>query len=654
MSRGHMDIFEPEESVGKLWHAVAGGEGAAPAHAGSAVHLAEIEGRLGVFFRGLGGAHDVDIRPAAPQASHHRLPWRRALGTWRERLARPSFDGEVLRLPEMIAEFPEREDNLALYFWLAAAAAQARNLPLRPDAPDDPLARDIAALSRAVSLTRATLAACPGLGRLYGRLLPACRAARPDHALPPHEQALEAAITHLLGGPLPDGERARAFLGLIRSPDADLSHLAAPRGYRPFRPVALWHDLGDAPRRAPVERLEEGREEGAGGSDEARQTKRARRSESDLAERRDSLILHRFEAILSWVESLNMNRRIEDDDQDTARRAAEDQDELALGQVSKKTATRLKFHLDLSPEDAERERISDICTYPEWDQRRGLYLPDHARVLASPAPEAEAPAAFTTDPAARRRIRAVRRQFEALRPRRVILPRQLDGEELDMEAAIASIVELRATGEGHDRVYRSARSQARDLAVSVLMDTSRSTESAIGDHQVIDVEREALAALAWGLDAVGDDFAIQTFSSLRRGRVFVLDVKRFDEKMGSATEARIAGLRPSFYTRLGAAIRHASRGLEARPNQHRLLLVVTDGKPNDLDHYEGRHGIEDSRMAVREARRKGQAVHGVIVDARGQAWFSRIFGEGGYSMVADPDRLIAALPEIYRQITKGA
>ncbi len=648
-----LDIFEPEEAIGKAWHRLASRLDAPDEHAGAAVHLSEIEERLGVFFRGLGGDHATEIRPAAPTSQPHRLSWRRRLGTWREREARPSFDGEALSLPARIAIFEDREANAALYFWLAATAAHAP----APIAEPDPLAADIRALSQAAEMTRATLTDCPGLKPHYQRLLAASRAARPRASLPRHEAALEAAIVHLLGGPLPESPLARDYLALIRSPGADLSTLRAPRGYRPFRPVPLWPDLRPRPARAAVERSEEMQEEGTGpDAEEEAGRKRARRSESDLAERRDSLILHRFEAILSWVESLNLNRRIEDDDEDTARRAAEDQDELALGQVSKKTATRLKFHLDLAPEDAEREHLSDTHVYPEWDHRRAAHIPAHARVLASPAPEAEAeaPAGFAADPAARRRIRAVRRQFEALRPRRVILPRQLDGDELDMEAAIASLVELRATGEGHDRVYRAARSQARDLSVSVLMDTSRSTESAIGSRMVIDVEREALAALAWGLDACGDDFAIQTFSSLRRDRVYVLDVKGFDEQMGATVERRIAALTPSFYTRLGAAIRHASAGLAERATRRRLLLVITDGKPNDLDHYEGRHGIEDSRMAVREARRLGQAVHGVVIDRKGQAWFSRIFGEGGFSVVPEPDRLTAALPEIYRQITEGA
>jgi len=648
---GHIDIFEPEETIGKIWHGFASRLDAPDAHEAAAVHLREIETRLGVFFRALGGSHGAEIKPAASTSQHHRLSWRRRLGTWREREARPSYDGETLHLPERIALFPEREANAALYFWLAAIVAHAPP----PIHEADPLAADLRALAHATEMTRATLADCPGLKGFYELLLPASRAARPSASLPRHEAALEAAIDHLLGGPLPQNALAQQYIALIRAPQADLSAMRAPKNYRPFRAVPIWPDLRPLAARTAIERPEEMQEEGSGadgGEDVAH--KRARRSPADLAERRDSLVLHRFEAIFSWVESLNLNRRIEDDDEDTARRAAEDQDELALGQVSKKTATRLKFHLDLAPEDVDREKLADKHVYPEWDHRRAAYIPAHARVLASPAPEAEAPADFTTDAAARRRIRAVKRQFEALRPRRVILPRQLDGDELDIEAAISSIVELRATGEGHNRVYRAARSQARDLAISVLMDTSRSTESAIGARMVIDVEREALAALAWGLDACGDDFAIQTFSSLKRDRVYVLDVKRFDERMGGAVERRIAGLTPSFYTRLGAAIRHASAGLAERANRRKLLLIITDGKPNDLDHYEGRHGIEDSRMAVREARRLGQAVHGVVVDRKGQAWFSRIFGEGGYSVVAEPDRLTGALPEIYRQITEGA
>ena len=229
---------------------------------------------------------------------------------------------------------------------------------------------------------------------------------------------------------------------------------------------------------------------------------RARRRQADQAERNDSLILHKFEAILSWAEFLNLNRRVDDDDPDSAKKAAEDQDEIGLGQISKAPATRLKLHLDLAPEDVDRERLSGALTYPEWDARTDQYLPDHVTVLTSEAEQGEDAPSFRDDPQAQRRINQVKRQFEALRPGRVSVPGCLDGDELDMEAAVRARVDILADGAASNRIWRQSQPQARDLAVSILLDVSRSTESAMQGRAVIDIEREALAALSWGLDAV--------------------------------------------------------------------------------------------------------------------------------------------------------
>jgi len=188
--------------------------------------------------------------------------------------------------------------------------------------------------------------------------------------------------------------------------------------------------------------------------------------------------------------------------------------------------------------------------------------------------------------------------------------------------------------------------------VAFLIDTSRSTESAVGDTCVIDVARDALAALAGGIDAAGDRLGIWGFSSLRRDRVFVTRCKAFDEKMSGAIIDNICALKPGHYTRLGAAIRHVSAQLAAQPAARKLLIVLTDGKPNDLDHYEGQHGIEDSHMAVAEARRAGQTVHGIIIDEDGQDWFARIFGRGGFHLLPRPERLTRVLPDIYRTLTQ--
>jgi nitric oxide reductase NorD protein len=156
--------------------------------------------------------------------------------------------------------------------------------------------------------------------------------------------------------------------------------------------------------------------------------------------------------------------------------------------------------------------------------------------------------------------------------------------------------------------------------------------------------------LAEGVTACGDDLAIHGFSSLRRDRVFVRTVKEWGEPLGPSVRARIAGLKPGLYTRMGAAIRFVSDGLSARPNRKKLLLVVTDGKPNDLDHYEGRYGIEDTRRAVMEARRRQIAVFGVTVDKRAQHYFPFMFGANGFAIVPKPERLGEALALVWQHL----
>lgn len=252
--------------------------------------------------------------------------------------------------------------------------------------------------------------------------------------------------------------------------------------------------------------------------------------------------------------------------------------------------------------------------------------------------------------ATRRRIEEVRRRFEALRPRRRLLSRQMEGADLDLDEVVRATADRRAGGAVSQRLYREARNEERDLAVAVLLDASRSTESAMHGSSVIAIGREALEALARGLDACGDQVALYAFSSLRRDRVFVDVCKTFDEPFGAEVEARLAGLKPGFYTRLGAAIRHVSFRLGERPHGRKLLLVITDGKPNDVDHNEGRFGNEDTRHAVQEARRRGQAVFALTVDEEARAYLPHLFGRNGYALAPATSRLIDALPAIYRRI----
>ncbi|MCF4099250.1 nitric oxide reductase activation protein NorD [Maritalea mediterranea] len=641
----HIEPWEPEETIGKIWHDFAAHATAPVQFEEATVELGELSKRLAVFFRGLGGHHSVDIRPVAAEVSHQRMSFRQKLGHEQLAVARASFDGEVLRLPEKLAFFPDENANAALYVWLTASAAFAEAF----EPQEDPLVADLLAIKRAGEITAQIIEQCPGLAGLQTELAAMSLYLRPNHKLPRFEAAVEELIQHALGHDAPLSVQAQLLQDHMQKGEFD--GLVAPKNYCPFAPVPMWCENRDLLFSAPsevatmdAERAKEVNKKGLF---------RARRHKSDQAERKDSLILHKFEAILSWAEFMNLNRRVDDDDNDDAKKAADDQDEIGLGQISKAPATRLKLHLDLAPEDVDRERLAGKVLYPEWDTRTNAYLPDHCQVFESKGEIKEDVPSFRADAQSARRINAVKRQFEALRPGRVIIPAQRDGEELDMDAAVRAQADLRACGESNDNIWRQPRPEARDLAVSILLDVSRSTEGAVGDRSVIEVEREALAALAWGLNACGDHFAINAFSSLKRDRVYLTKCKDFNEHMSEQVEQKIGALNPGFYTRLGAAIRHTSKDLAKQASNKRLLLVITDGKPNDLDHYEGRHGIEDTLMAIQEARRLGHAVYGITIDAKGQSWFARMFGPGRFSIIPQPEKLTQALPQIYRQLVIG-
>ncbi|WP_244406235.1 nitric oxide reductase activation protein NorD [Methylocella silvestris] len=637
-------FWEPEEAVGTLWDGFVEGLEIAPSYPEAAVELAQERGALAVLFRGLGGERGVEVKAGGGVRATHRRSWRRRLAREAERVQAAHFDGATLLLPERIDIFSEPELNRKLYLWLAALAV----VSAPPDAGEtDPLRRDVARLRKVTQDCEEAVSLFPGLRSIRDELYPACLASRAVFRGPPLEAEIEAWIRARLAQEPEhpsDTPLSRALAGMGRADDV----LTAPADYRSFRPLLLWGERSPLREAGPSRAKDGDHEAGSGASDGAEKARAAQRRKSDQADRRDSLILHRFESILSFADFLNINRKVEDDDEDSARKAADDAEEIGVADHRQRPKTRLKFDLDLSPEDGDREMLAGRFVYPEWDWKKNALVADQARVLENTAPQA--PGGRKLDARSLRRIEAVRKQFEALRPRRKMLSRQYDGGELDLDEVVRAAADRLACGRGSERLYRAARNEERDLAVAVLLDASRSTESSAHGEPVIAVAREALIALARGLDACGDQFGLYAFSSLRRDRVFVDVCKTFDEPLGGAVDARINALKPGFYTRLGAAIRHVSFRLGERPNARKLLLVITDGKPNDLDHYEGRFGVEDTRRAVQEARRQGQTVFAITIDAEARAYLPRLFGRSGFALAPTPDRLTEALPSIYRQI----
>ena len=250
-------------------------------------------------------------------------------------------------------------------------------------------------------------------------------------------------------------------------------------------------------------------------------------------------------------------------------------------------------------------------------------------MLAVDAPPSELP------PHLQRTAKRLRNQFQALAPARVWRRAQPDGQELDLDAYLRFAADRAARrGTGGDALYREMRAGARDLACLLLADLSLSTDTWI------------LFLFAESLTATGDRFGIYGFSSRKRDPVRIHTLKEFDESYSPRVRGRIQAIKPGFYTRMGAGIRYAIELLKPQPAGRRLLMLLSDGKPNDLDRYEGRYGIEDTRQAVIEARRCGLQPFCVTID-----YLPHLFGNGGYVVIRRPNDLPKRLPLLYAQLT---
>jgi len=609
-----------EEWVGGLWHKFISGA-AAKDYPGAAVHLPEMEKTLGMVFRAFGG--DAGLRVQGATAERHgarRSLLQRVAGSG-EKMQAAGLDGVGLRLPAHIAVFPESGLNRDLYIWLAALAAH--------DVPSDE-----AWIIRNQRATVVTLARCPGLLPRYRKLVAALLARRPDpQSLPADEAAQETAVCQALQVP----GSVSCWPGLSR------------RGAREVAPVPLWlYPLAGAvgaPRRLQhQESAADVEAEDAEGRQKARQTEMP-------AEKDGILLLFRAESIFSWAEYVKVNRSQDDEPDGKAAKAAESMDQLDVAQDGERVASRVRFDLDLPAAAEDDLPLGAGIPLPEWDFRKQLLQPDYCRLQAMESRHVEPiPLPERLRPHARR----LRNQFAALAPTRRWLKAQPEGIEPDIDAWVRLQADRQA---GHPDaaagLYLAQVQQERDLACLVLADLSLSTDAwASNQQKVIDVIRDSLMLFAEALGATGDRFALCGFSSLKRGHVRFHELKAFERPWDDLARGRVQAIKPGYYTRLGAAIRHSCTLLGRQPNRQRLLLILSDGKPHDLDLYEGRYGIEDTRASIAAAREQGIRPFCVTIDKEAASYLPHVFGAHGFTLLRRPEELATRLPLLYAQLTR--
>ena len=285
--------------------------------------------------------------------------------------------------------------------------------------------------------------------------------------------------------------------------------------------------------------------------------------------------------------------------------------------------------------------------YDEWDYQRGHYRKDWCALREITLTPGDAQFVAHTLAKYAPQMRQLKRTFEMLRGEDKWLKRMPHGDDIDLDAVIAARADLRAGMEMSERLYLKRHKTERSLAVMFMVDMSGSTKGWVNE-----AERESLVLLAEALEILGDRYAIYGFSGMTRKRCEIYPVKRFDEAYSPEVHARIAGMAPQDYTRMGAAIRHLTALLETIDARTKLLITLSDGKPDDYsDHYRGDYGIEDTRQALIEAHHAGVKPFCITIDHEARAYLPHMYGAANWTIVDEVSKLPLKVAEIYRRLT---
>ncbi len=310
-----------------------------------------------------------------------------------------------------------------------------------------------------------------------------------------------------------------------------------------------------------------------------------------------------------------------------------------------------------------KEPVSAPFHYPEWDYQVQLSRPDWVTLYERRQPK--------QDPAVIDRIlldhkpvtSRIRQIIDRLQPQGVQRVRNLeDGDEIDINAAVDAMIAVRMNRQPDPRITLRHVIKKRDLAVVLLLDLSESTNDPLGGDEagdaeegaqktILDLTREAAALVATAIQGIGDPFAIHGFNSDGRHDVHYYRFKDFSQKFDDDVKARLAGMRGGLSTRMGAALRHAGHHLLQQPERRKLVLLITDGAPADIDERDPQHLRHDTRKAVDDLHTRGVMTYCLTLDPNADAYVQRIFGLNHYTVVDHVQRLPEKLPTLFASLT---
>lgn len=612
-----------EEWVGSLWHKYITRK-ANPEFDDARVSFDEVHKSVGMVFRALGGDAIKRVEAATGREYLSRKSFLQKISGDTQLISLAWQDDESLRLPESLAIFDERSLNYDLYIWLAVLAAHH-------DGSFTHWAKDNQTLVINV------LEKFPALRGRYQRLAKAFVDCRPAiESLPYAEKAMEQAIVNAI---LKPGS-------VVEFPIVNL----APK------PVYLWLYPSSSADDLIAPEYQEFEEEKETEDQQKKSIKKAKTSRkkaerTDAPDEKQGMMIFRLESLFSWSEFSKIDRGCDDsDDDEDSSKTVDDLEKITLAkQQEQQKSGQIKIDLDLPSASEDDIPLGEGLKLPEWDYKQQTLVSD--RCLLQPMLPKGA-TAKKLPIKLQKLAKTIQAQFEQLRSVRYWLKAEPQGEELDLGAWLDFHVESKISPTAQRGLYKSFRGNNRDLSCLLLADLSMSTDSHLNDNsRVIDVVQDSMLLFGEALQSVGDSFAMYGFSSVKRHHVRFTMLKNFNERYDDQIRGRIQAIKPGFYTRMGAAIRQATKVIDEQSSAEKLLLIITDGKPNDIDHYEGRFGIEDTHQAINEAKKLGIKPFCITIDTDAQDYLPYIFGSDGFTVILRPEQLPMRLPQLYHQLT---
>ncbi|MGL3001337.1 nitric oxide reductase activation protein NorD [Flavobacterium sp. RSSB_23] len=375
--------------------------------------------------------------------------------------------------------------------------------------------------------------------------------------------------------------------------------------------------------------------------------------ELDKKQQEDYVLLHNFEKV-ETAEDFNGNWR----DFDGSDELEDHQD--ALEELNMKYTVRVDdtAHSVYQADFMENTTISESAavdekgfhlSYDEWDCSKNSYKENFCKVYPKSQLQTDSYYYKKTLVKNASTLMGLRKMLTNVNNKMQQQKRQTQGDEFDIDAITDLYVDVHSQRTPSDKIYISNRKKEKDLSILMLLDISLSSDGYAAGNRVIDVEKEVSILFGEILNEFNIDFSIDSFYSKTRNYSTYLTIKDFDENWNAAKH-KVGAVEPSGYTRIGAALRHAGVRLDRRSTKNKWVILISDGKPNDYDKYEGKYGINDVKQALRELNSKNINSYALAIEAEAKYYLPQMFGQNHYQILTTPVELLQSLVKLYEKI----